>query len=180
MKKTILFLALVVGTCSLFAQRKTTTTATVNFDATTPKDALPKAENKTVIGSIDTQTGAVAFEAAVNNFTFSNPRMQEHFNGTNWMNSGQYPKFTFAGKIEKVNKIKFTKDGTYSVKVNGDLKIKDVSKPIKVEGKITVAGSKIKVVADFKIKLSDYNISGQPIDAGKVDKEPKITVTAEF
>jgi polyisoprenoid-binding protein YceI len=79
-----------------------------------------------------------------------------------------------------VNKIKFTKDGTYSVKVNGDLKIKDVSKPIKVEEKITVAGSKIKVVADFKIKLSEYNISGQPIDAGKVDKEPKITVTAEF
>lgn len=180
MKKTTLLLALVISTGSLFAQKKTTTTATVSFDATTPKDALPKAENKTVIGSIDTKTGVVAFEAAVNNFSFSNPRMHEHFNGANWMNSAQYPKITFMGKIEKVNKIKFNKDGTYSVKVNGDLRIRDISKSMKVEGKITVAGGKIQVTADFKVKLSDYNITGQPLEAGKVSKEPKVTVSAEF
>ena len=33
---------------------------------------------------------------------------------------------------------------------------------------------------DFSIKLTDYEINGVPIDAGKVAKEPKITVTAEF
>lgn len=180
MKKTTLLLAFVISTVSLFAQKKTTTTATVSFDATTPKDALPKAENKTVIGSIDTKTGSVAFEAAVNNFSFANPKMQEHFNGANWMNSAQFPKFTFTGTIEKVNKVKFTKDGVHSVKVNGDLTVKGITKKIKVEGKITVAGGKIKVTADFKIKLSDYNISGQPVEAGKVDKEPKITMSAEF
>src|SRR5678816_798420 len=121
MKKTILFLAFIAATSSLFAQKKITTSATVSFDATTEKDALPKAENKTVIGSIDTKTGDVAFEAAVKNFSFSSPRMQEHFNGANWMNSDQFPKFTFAGKIEKPDKIKWTKDGTYTVKVYGDL-----------------------------------------------------------
>lgn len=180
MKKITLLLALVISTSSLFAQKKTTTTATVSFDATTPKDALPRAENKTVIGSIDTKTGAVAFEAAVNNFSFSNPRMQEHFNGANWMNSTEFPKFSFTGTLEKVNKVKFSKDGTHRVKVNGDLTVKGITKNLKVEGKLTVAAGKITVNADFKIKLSDYNISGQPIDAGKVDKEPKVTVFAEF
>ena len=58
MKKTTLVLALVFAAGAAFAQKKTTSSATVSFDATTPKDALPKAENKTVIGSIDTQTGA--------------------------------------------------------------------------------------------------------------------------
>ena len=180
MKKTILFLFLVAATGSLFAQKKTTTSATVSFDATTPKDALPKAENKTVIGSIDTKTGEVAFEASVKNFSFSNPKIQEHFNGANWMNSDQFPKFTFTGKIEKIKKVKFTKDGTYNVTVNGNMTIKDITQPVKVSGTITVAGGKIKVLANFTIKLEDYKITGQPIDAGKVSKEPKISMGAMF
>ena len=180
MKKTILFLALIAATGSLFAQKKTTTSATVAFDATTPKDDGPKADNKTVIGSIDTKTGDVAFEAAVKNFSFSSPKMQEHFNGANWMNSDQFPKFTFTGTIEKVKKIKFTKDGTYKATVNGDLTVKDITKKTTVNGTITVAAGKITVMTNFTIKLADYGISGQPIEAGKVSKEPKISVSAEF
>ena len=180
MKKTILFLAFIAASGILFAQKKTTTSASVSFDATTPKDAGPKADNKTVIGSVDTKTGDVAFEAAVKNFSFSSPKMQEHFNGANWMNSDQFPKFTFTGKIDKVNKVKFTKDGTYKVKVTGDFSIKGITKKATVNGTITVAGGKIKVATDFTIILADYNITGQPIEAGKVSKEPKISVSAEF
>jgi len=180
MKKTILFLAFIAASGFIFAQKKTTTSATVSFDATTAKDAGPKADNKTVIGSIDTKTGDVAFEAAVKNFSFSSPKMQEHFNGASWMNSDQFPKFTFTGKIEKVNKIKFTKDGTYNVTVNGDLTVKGIAKNTKVEGTITVAGGKISIAGNFSIQLADYNITGQPIDAGKVSKEPKISVSADF
>ncbi|MBI5858174.1 MAG: YceI family protein [Sphingobacteriales bacterium] len=180
MKKTTLFLALVFLAGSVFAQRKTTTTAAVSFDASTVKDALPKADNKTVIGSIDTQTGAVAFEAAVNNFSFSNPKMQEHFNGANWMNSAQFPKFTFAGQIQKPGKIKYNKNGSYTVDVTGDLTIKDISQKITVSATFTVTDGKVKVSSAFSIKLADYNITGQPVEAGKVDKEPKVTVSAEF
>jgi polyisoprenoid-binding protein YceI len=180
MKKTILFLAFIAASGLLFAQKKTTTSATVSFDATTPKDDGPKADNKTVVGSIDTKTGDVAFEAAVKNFSFASPKMQEHFNGANWMNSDQFPKFTFTGKIEDIKKVKFTKDGTYKVKVNGDLTIKDITKKTKVDGTVTVAGGKISVATTFTIKLADYNITGMPIDAGKVSKEPKISVSAEF
>ena len=180
MKKTFLLLALVSVTGYLFAQKKTTTSATVAFDATTAKDALPKAENNSVIGSINTQTGEVAFEAAVKNFAFSNPMMQSHFNGEKWFNSDTYPVFSFTGKIEDLKKIKFTTDGTYTVKVNGELKIKDIIQKSKVVGTITVANGKIKLASAFNVKLSDYNITGVPIDAGKIDKEPKVTVTAEF
>lgn len=180
MKKTTILFALVLATGSLFAQKKTTATATVSFDATTPKDALPKAESKTGIASFDTQSGAVAFEAAVKNFAFANPKIQEHFNGANWMNSDQFPKFSFTGTIEKVSKIKLTKNGTYTVKVKGNLTVKDISKPLSTEAVFTVKDGKVSATTNFTIALADYNISGQPIDAGKVAKEPKVTVTAEF
>jgi polyisoprenoid-binding protein YceI len=180
MKKTSLVLALICTAGAAFAQKKTTTSATVAFDATTPKDNLPKAENKTVIGSIDFTSGNVAFEAAVKNFNFSNPKIQEHFNNANWMNSDQYPKFTYTGKIDNVKKIKINKDGVYKAKVSGTMTIKGVSRPVEAKGTATVTGGKIMVAAELKIKLEDFGITGQPIEAGKVAKEPKVTVSASF
>jgi polyisoprenoid-binding protein YceI len=180
MKKTILFLALIATSGFVFAQKKTTTSATVSFDATTPKDAGPKADNKTVIGSLDTKTGDVAFEAAVKNFSFSSPKMQEHFNGANWMKSDTFPKFTFKGKIDDLKKVNFKKDGKYSVKVSGNLTVKGITKKKTASGTITVTGGKININSSFTIKLADYNISGMPIDAGKISKEPEITVLADF
>jgi polyisoprenoid-binding protein YceI len=180
MKKTILFLSFIAFTGSLFAQKLTTTTAVVSFDATTPKDALPKAENKTVIGSLDKTTGVLAFEAAVNNFAFTNAMIQDHFNGDKWMNSAVHQKFTFAGKIDKLNKVKFAKDGKYNVTVTGLMTIKGVAKTVKTPATITVVGGKAAAAATFSIKLADYGITGPAIEAGKVATDPKITVAAQF
>jgi polyisoprenoid-binding protein YceI len=180
MRRIIPILALILFSGNVFAQKKTTTSATISFDATTPKDKLPQASNKTVIGSINTATGEVAFEAAVKNFSFGNPRMQEHFNGSNWFNSDTYPVFAFTGKINKLNNVKFNKNGTYKVTVTGDLKVRDVTKKQTFSGTITVKDGKISVKSDFVVKLSDYNITGQPIDAGKVSKEPKVKLAADF
>ena len=180
MKKAILFLSFAAIASAVTAQKVTTTTGTVAFDATTPKDALPKAENKTVIASLDKTTGAVAFEAAVNNFSFSNPTIQEHFNGEKWMNSATYPKFTFSGNIVKLKEIKFNKNGSYDVKVDGNLTIKGVSKPVSTKAKVTVKDGAVSATADFKITLADYGITGGPIDAGKVAAEPKISVAVSF
>ncbi|HEX5655437.1 MAG TPA: YceI family protein [Chitinophagaceae bacterium] len=180
MKKTFLFLSfLVIGTAAM-AQKKTTTSATVAFDASTAIDALPKAENKTVIAAVDTKTGSVQFEATVKNFAFSNPKIQEHFNGDKWLHSDAHPKFTFKGKITDLAKANFTKDGTYTVPVSGDLTIKGVTKEVTTPATIVVKGEVLNATADFSIKLADYGITGVPIDAGKVAKEPKITVSAEF
>ena len=180
MKKTILSVALVMATGLLFAQKKTTTSATVTFDATTALDALPKAENKTVIASLETKSGAVAFEAAVKSFTFGNPKMQEHFNSKGWMDSDQFATATFKGNIVNLKDVKFNKDGTYAVTVKGDLTIHGETKPVESKGTITVSGKSIKTSSDFSIKLEDYKVNGGAIAAGKVSKEPKITVVAEF
>lgn len=178
MKKTILILALVAVTGSLFAQKKTTTSASVAFDASTSIDALPKAENKTVIAALDPATGSIAFEANVKNFAFANPTIQEHFNGQNWLNSDQFATFTFKGNL--TNGVDFSKDGTYNTNVEGTLTVKGVSQKIKAPATVVVKGGAVSATSNFTIKLADYGISGAPIDGGKVAKEPKITVSADF
>ena len=180
MKKAILLFSFLSIGAILMAQKLTTTSAVITFDATTPKDALPKAQNKTVIGSFDKKTGALAFEAAVNNFTFSNPTMQQHFNSDKWLNSATFPKFTFTGKIKNLAAVKFTKNGTYTAAVTGNLTIKGVTKPINTTAKITVKNGSISSTSSFNVALGDYGITGQQVESGKVARVVKVNISASF
>ncbi|MEO6669872.1 MAG: YceI family protein [Ferruginibacter sp.] len=180
MKKTILVFALAISAAASFAQKRTTTSATINFDATTEKDALPKAENKTTIASLDTKKGTVAFETVIKNFSFSNPMMQEHFNGEQWMNSDKFASASFKGSITNLSDINFDKDGTYTAEVTGELTMHGETKPVKTKATITVKDKTINAKTEFNIKLEDYKVSGGAIAAGKVAKEPKISVVADF
>src|SRR5688500_6829577 len=153
MKKTILSLSFLAIAGIVTAQKLTTSSAVVTFDATTPKDALPKAENKTVVASLDKTTGAVAFEVTVSNFAFTNPTIQSHFNADKWMNSAVHPKFTFTGNIKNLGKVKFNKNGMYDISVTGNLTVKGVSKPITAKAKVTVKGDAVSAVSSFTIKL---------------------------
>ena len=180
MKKSILILVtcLTVGTC--FAQKKTTTSAVISFDATTSLDSGPKAENRTVVAALDTRSGDVAFEATVKSFSFANPMMQEHFNSKGWMDSDQFPLATFNGKITNLNEVNFLKDGNYTANIEGDLTIHGETNRATATATITVVGAKIGARASFSIQLKDYKIDNGPVTAGKVSKEPKISVAADF
>ncbi|MES2773665.1 MAG: YceI family protein [Bacteroidota bacterium] len=180
MKKSVLIIGLVIAAGATFAQKKVTTSAIVSFDATTSKDALPKADNKTVVASLDTKKGTVAFEAIVKNFAFSNPMIQDHFNAESWMNSEKFSTAAFTGNITNLSAINFKKDGTYTAQVEGDLTIHGETQKVKTTATIVVSGSTITTKSDFTVKLEDYKVSGPAIGAGKVSKEPKITVSAEF
>ena len=181
MKKTIMVLSLLsVVTFAVAQKKKTTTSATIAFDASTPKDALPKAENKTAIASLDSKTGAVAFEALVKSFSFSNPMMQEHFNSEKWMDSEKNPKATFKGKLVDLTTVNFKKDGTYTADVTGDLMLHGVTKSVTASTKITVLGKMVSSTANFSVKLADYGITSPAIAGGKVAEEAKIMVTASF
>ncbi len=181
MKKTAFLFVLSLVTCFAFAQKKlVTTSATISFDATTSIDALPKATNKTVIASLATKTGDIAFEAAIKNFAFTNPKIQEHFNGEGWMNSDKFATATFKGKITDLTKVNFSKNGSYSVPVSGTLMIHGESNPVTSTATIVVEGKKISTSSNFSIALEDYKVKGGAIGAGKVAKNPTITVQADF
>src|SRR5262245_52418762 len=115
MKRTILSFAVATISMVTFAQKKTSTSAIIAFDASTSIDDLPKAENKTAIAAIDPAKNTVQFEASIKNFAFANPKIQEHFNTKSWLNSDEFPKATFNGVITNPSAINFKKDGTYNV-----------------------------------------------------------------
>jgi polyisoprenoid-binding protein YceI len=181
MKKTMMLFALVGLTTLTYAQKKkTTTSAIISFDATTKIDALPKADNKTVVASINPKTGEVAFESIMKSFTFTNPMIQDHFNSAKWLDSEKYPKATFKGKITNLAEVNFAKDGTYSATVAGELTLHGATKPVNTTASIIVKGKEVKTTTDFTIKLSDYAVEGGAIAGGKVATDPKITVAATF
>jgi polyisoprenoid-binding protein YceI len=175
MKKTMLSFAIALLAFGAFAQKKTTTSATVKFDAATPSDALPVAENKTVIAAIDIKKGTVMFEAPIKGFNFSNPMMQDHFNGPKWMDSEKNPNAVFKGKISNLAAVNFGQDGTYKVKVEGELSMHGISKPVVTDGTIVVAGGTLTAAASFTVKLADYALGNA---GGKLADEPKIEVSA--
>ena len=181
MKKTILLFALVVLAGASFAQKKkTTTSATISFDATTKLDALPKADNKTVVASLNTKTGEVAFESVVKGFSFANPKMQEHFNSGMWMDSDKFPTATYKGKITNLSAVNFGTDGTYNATVEGQLTLHGVTKSVTATASITVSGKTVTSASNFTVALADYGVNGPAIGAGKVATDPKISVVAEF
>ena len=180
MKRTNLILVLIFLNAAVFAQKKVTTSGAISFDATTNLDPLPKAENKTVVAALDTKTGALAFEVIVKSFSFVNPMMQGHFNSDKWMDSDKFPTSTFKGKITNFSAVNFSKDGTYPAEVTGDLTIHGITKPITTTGSVFVANKTIAATAVFTIKVDDYGITSKAIDAGKVNKEPKISVAVDF
>lgn len=180
MKKTQILLVFLLAANALFAQKKTTTSAIINFDASTALDAAPKAENTTVVAAIDLKDGTIAFEAVVKNFQFENSMMQEHFNGKKWMDSENYPNATYTGKITNLKEIVFTKDGAYKAKIEGELTMHGKTVKVNIPATIIVNGKLTKATADFSVKLEDFDIDGGAIAAGKVSKDPKITVVASF
>jgi len=175
MKKTIIFMAVAISSVTVFAQKKTTTSGTIAFDATTTLDALPKAENKTVIAAVDTKSGTILFEALVKSFNFSNPMMQEHFNSPKWFDSDKDPKASFSGTITNLKEVNFSKDGTYKAIVQGDLTLKGITNKASTVATFEVKGKSVTTNAAFTIKLADYKISDAK---GKIAEEPQITVTA--
>lgn len=181
MKKTFLLFALSLTVMAGFAQsKKTTTSATVAFDATTPIDALPKAETKTAVAALDTKKGTVKFEAQLKSLTFPNPKIQEHFNAPNWLDSEKFPTATFNGKITNLSAVNFKKDGTYTANVEGDLSLHGKTQKITTTATIVVAGKAVTASSDFSVKLADFGVDGPAVGAGKVAKEPKVSVKAEF
>ena len=180
MKKTLVITALSFCSIFAFAQKKVTTSAVINFDATTSIDTLPKASNKSVVASLNTKTGEIAFEASVKNFSFSNPLMQDHFNGEYWMSSEKFPKATFKGKIMNLDRVNFSKSGKYEAQIEGELNIKGVSKAFKTTASINAQGNKIMTSTKFNITLADFGIEIPKIADGKVSQTPSLVVSAKF
>jgi len=136
-----------------------------------------EAINSQVNSALDISTGDFVFKVLIKSFEFEKALMQEHFN-ENYMESGKYPNATFSGKISNIKDINFTRDGSYTATVDGNLTIHGITKKIVEKGTIEVKGGKIISKAMFNIKPKDYNISIPGAVVAKIAESIQVNVDA--
>ncbi len=137
------------------------------------------ADNNQVISVLNIQTGSLQFSLLNNAFHFPKAKMEDDFN-EDYMESSKYPKSTFKGTIDNTSSIDFSKDGTWNVKVTGDLMIHGVTKNITVPGKINIQNGTIAANAAFKIVLKDYNIKIPSIVSNKISESIDVMVECSY
>lgn len=149
------------------------------FSHTTFEDIT--ANNYKAMSTLDPATGDVVFSIPMQSFEFEKALMQEHFNGKDFLNTKDFPKAKFVGKIINLSAINFEKDGSYEATVTGELTIKGTTKPIDAKGTITVKGGTVTAETKFSILLAAYGITfkkGKP--STNVAKEVEARAKAEY
>jgi hypothetical protein len=170
----ILILILTIASLHASGQKYMTKTGHIEFNANTPVEKI-EAENNALVCLLDIQTGNLDVIAQIKSFVFEKQLMQEHFN-ENYLESDQFPKASFKGKITNIKNINVNTDGEYPAEVSGKLTIHGVTKDIKSQGKISVKGKKVIVKSTFSVLLSDYNIKIPGAVKDKISKEARVSL----
>lgn len=179
MKKIIVALAVFCLAGSMaHAQKWMTRTAKVSFFSSTPVENIEAFNNETA-SIVDSKTGEVVFMVPIKSFKFEKALMQEHFN-ENYMESDQYPKAEFKGKITNLGDVNFNKDGTYNVKTSGKLTMHGVTKDVATNGTIVVKAGTATVKSKFSVAPKDYGIKIPAIAASKIASKIEVTINADL
>jgi polyisoprenoid-binding protein YceI len=178
MKNLIIILGFVLLSINLSAQKYNSKNGFVGFFSHTPIEDV-KADNNQVASIIDAATGEVVFMINNQSFVFDRAQMQEHFN-ENYMESEQFPKSTFKGKIKDLSAVNFAKSGVYTVTVEGEMKMHGVANKFATYGTIEVLADGIVAKAKFNIKPEDYGIVIPGLVREKIGKEMEVTVNIKY
>jgi len=179
MKKILLLCLLVAVVSASQAQTYITRNGLISLYSHTAAEDINAANNE-VASVLNGATGDFDFKVAIKSFHFKKTAMEEHFNNPDYMDSEKFPKAGFKGKITNLSAVDFTKDGTYKVTVQGNLTIRDVAKPVTVEGTITVSGGAVTADAVLNINRKDYNVIGESFVQKKIAEQIQLTIKCKY
>jgi hypothetical protein len=175
MRLVLICTILLISSLASLAQEKYyTKSGKIKFFSKTSVENIDAA-NKSAVCILDSKTGDIQFAVLMKGFEFKKALMQEHFN-KDFAESDKFPKAEFKGQITNNSEIKYTADGTYTVKAKGKLTIHGVTKDIETTGTITVKKGKITTVSTFNIQLPDYSIKVPGVYRSQISDNIKITV----
>lgn len=157
MKKLILILTSLFFTNLVLAQKYSSKTGKVTFEASVPlfEDVFAQDNNNVIVFNSD--TGDMASVSVVKNFHFKTKLMEEHFNES-YAETAKYPKTTFAGKVINFDKSKLSAT-PQKYMVQGTLSFHGVAKPISSPATIYTKDGKIYLQGRFVVKAADHNVT---------------------
>jgi hypothetical protein len=150
----------------------------ITFEASVPSFEEVKATNNNVTFVLNPATGEIASLALIKGFQFKVALMEEHFN-ENYMESDQYPKAIFKGKIEGFNVNNLTTTARdYTIK--GTLELHGKSKDITVTAKISKTNLVYIISSKFSVNASDFNIAIPTVVKDKLTNKINVQFTSIF
>lgn len=172
--KPIIILTLLVpfsyNLCS--AQKFYTDNGYVRFNAEAPLNSYT-GESNDLEGHIKLDSKEVYFKVKVRSLDTDNDKRNKDMYGL--MKINQYPYIEFEGRIaDDLN----LDQGKQKITVKGEMKIRNVTRDITIEGTIQREEDKLRIEASWDILLSDYNIERPSILFYKVDDRHNIYVSA--
>lgn len=161
---------------SIFSQKFYTRTGLTGFKANVPAFEPVQALNKSS-SAIVTNDGDIAVQLFISAFKFKIALMQEHFN-ENFMESDEFPKATFKGKILDFDASKL--EGSKEVTIKGTLNVKGKDKEIETTGTVTKNGNTIRLVSQFITTPRDFEIKIPSLVRKKIAREVTIDIDYEL
>ncbi|MBK8564052.1 MAG: YceI family protein [Saprospiraceae bacterium] len=149
----------------------------VSFTSDAPLEVI-RASSDGLKGLIDNDEHTFAFTIDLTTFQGFNSSLQrEHFN-ENYLETYTHRKASFSGKL--IEKVDFTKDGTYTVRAKGKLQLHGVTNERIIKSEVTVKGGKFRLRSNFTVLLAEHDISIPKIVHQKIAEEIQVAVDAEF
>ncbi len=170
MKKAILT-CLMVSSSLFYSQKLLTKTGSTNFEATSSSFEEIKASNNATTSILNASNGEFAAVVQMIGFKFKSALMEEHFN-ENYVESTQYPKATFKGKLTNFESIK-TNGG--KANIEGILEMHGQKKKINTVAQLSKNGASYILLGNFMVKPEDFAIEIPSLVKNKIAKDIKIS-----
>lgn len=179
MKKiTVLAFLLLCSSTFIKAQKYFTKTGLTEFKASVEVFEPVEAKSNSTTAILNIENGEVAALIFVRSFRFKVALMEEHFN-ENYMESDQFPKTNFKGKLKGFSWKELQKEEK-EYELTGDLTIKGKTQKVTTAAQLKSIEGKIKVVASFEVKAEDFDIEIPSVVRKKIAQTIKINLAYEL
>ncbi len=168
----LLIILILLINCRVWAQERwIDRKGTIRFFSDAPLEDI-QAINNQAMAILDQETNNVAVSMLMREFDFPNELMEEHFN-ENYIESEQYPKATFTGRLE--DDIADIKSGQINTKAVGEITLHGITKPLSTEVSLNFDKSTVEVETKFMIRLEDFEIDIPSVVMMKIAEEVEVT-----
>ncbi len=174
----VLLIPLLFGWIAVDAQRYMDRAGRATFFSSAPLEDI-EASSGQVVGVLDVQSGEIAASMLMRSFRFRKSLMQEHFN-ENYVESHKYPKATFKGKVTNIAEIDVTKDGRYTFKIDGEITLHGVTRPLQVTAESVVTGGRIEAKTEFTLTVADFEIEVPRLVVDNIAKVVRVSVSFNY
>ncbi|MEM7370395.1 MAG: YceI family protein [Bacteroidota bacterium] len=150
---------------------------TVHFLSDAPLEMIEARSNQ-LKGVINATNREFVFSVMIRSFEgFNSPLQREHFN-ENYLESEQYAKAHFTGKI--IERINISETGTYDIRTKGILNIHGVKQERIIRSQVSSGPNGIHIKASFTILLDDHEIRIPKVVNQKIAQEILVKVEGIF